>query len=48
MPYSAFQVISAAWNAGTDEDPHVIELLAAVDNKQTDPWPEDLLLSPWS
>ena len=47
-PYSAFQVISAAWNAGTDEDPHVIELLAAVDNKQAELWPEDLLLAPWS
>ena len=27
-PYSAFTVLSVAWNAGTDAEPHVIELLA--------------------
>ena len=27
-PYSAFSVLSATWNAGTKDDPHVIELLA--------------------
>ena len=44
-PYSAFTVLSATWNAGTTDDPHVIELLAAVDNKEA---PEDLPLAPWS
>ena len=44
-PYSAFTVLSATWNAGTDADPHVIELRAAVDNKTK---PEDLPLAPWS
>ena len=43
-PYSAFTVLSAEWNAGTDSDPHVIELMAAVDNKTA---PEDLPLAPW-
>eukprot|EP01047_Picozoa_sp_COSAG01_P059954 COSAG01_NODE_7275_length_3274_cov_1.924094_3_plen_56_part_00 len=44
-PYSAFTVATAQWNAGSDADPHVIELTAAVDN-QTEP--EDLPLAPWS
>jgi hypothetical protein len=44
-PYSAFTVSSATWNAGTVADPHVVELLAAVDNKEE---PEDLPLAPWS
>jgi hypothetical protein len=44
-PYSAFEVLSAAWNAGTAGDPHVIELRAAPDNKGV---PEDLPLAPWS
>ena len=44
-PYSAFTVVKASWNAGTTADPHVIELLAAVDNKEA---PEDLPLAPWS
>jgi hypothetical protein len=44
-PYSAFSVLSVAWNAGTVNDPHIIELLAAVDN-QTEP--EDLPPAPWS
>ena len=44
-PYSAFTVVSAAWNLGTSLDPHVIELEAAVDNKEE---PEDLPLAPWS
>ena len=41
----SFTVLSAAWNAGTAADPHVIELRAAVDNKEE---PEDLPLAPWS
>ena len=46
-PYSAFTVLSSTWSAGTTADPHVVELLAAVDNK--DPtYPEDLPLAPWS
>ena len=44
-PYSAFTVVSATWNMGTSLDPHVIELEAAVDNKEE---PEDLPLTPWS
>ncbi len=44
-PYSAFEVLSATWNAGTVAAPHEIELLAAVDNKEE---PEDLPLAPWS
>ena len=44
-PYSAFTVLSVSWNAGTVAEPHQIELLAAVDNKDE---PEDLPLAPWS
>ena len=44
-PYSAFTALSAKWNAGTAADPHVIELLAAVDNTHA---PEDLPLAPCS
>ena len=44
-PYSAFTVLSAEWRAGTDVEPHVIHLLAAVDNKEE---PEDLPLAPWA
>ena len=43
--YSVFTVVSATWNAGTTPNPHVIELEAAVDNKEE---PEDLPLAPWS
>ena len=44
-PYSAFTVLSVSWNAGTVAEPHQIDLLAAVDNKDE---PEDLPLAPWS
>jgi hypothetical protein len=44
-PYSAFTVLSVAWNAGTDASPHEIELLAAADNREAR---EDLPLAPWS
>ena len=44
-PYSAFTVRSARWAAGTDDDPHVIELDAAPDNVGPS---EDLPLAPWS
>jgi hypothetical protein len=44
-PYSTFTVRSVQWNAGSDAEPHVIELVAAVDNKAE---PEDLPLAPWS
>ena len=37
--------VSATWNAGTTADPHVIELEAAVDNKEA---PEGLPLAPWA
>jgi len=38
-------VISAKWGAGTDVDPHIIEISAAPDNKAAR---EDLDLAPWS
>lgn len=44
-PYSAFSVLNVSWNAGTVAEPHQIELLAAIDNKDE---PEDLPLAPWS
>lgn len=44
-PYSAFAVLTVSWNAGSIDEPHQIELLAAVDNKDE---PEDLPLAPWS
>jgi hypothetical protein len=44
-PYSVFTVLSARWGAGTDADPHVIELEAAPDNIGPS---EDLPLAPWS
>ena len=44
-PYSAFTVVKASWNRGTDTNPHIVELLAAVDNKEVR---EDLPLAPWS
>ena len=44
--HSVFTVLSARWRAGTTAaEPHEIELLAAVDNKQE---PEGLPLAPWS
>ena len=42
---SAFTVISTKWGSGTDQNPHVIELYAAPDNKAE---PENLPLAPWS
>ena len=45
VAYSAFTVLSADWRAGTTADPHVVELLAAVDNMAE---PEGLNLAPWS
>ena len=44
-PYSAFTVTRATWNNGTASNPHVIELMAAVDNKAER---EDLPFAPWS
>ena len=44
-PYSAFKVVNASWRAGTNDQPHEVELYAAIDNQ----WPrEDLPLAPWS
>ena len=43
--YSVFTVVSATWFSGSAANPHVIELEAAVDNKEE---PEDLPLAPWS
>jgi hypothetical protein len=42
--FSAFEVLKATWNAGDDDDPHVVELAAAVDNRKE---AEDLPLAPW-
>ena len=44
-PYSVFTVKQATWRSGSKDDPHVIELLAAPDNKLE---PEGLPLAPWS
>ena len=44
-PYSAFTVRKATWCAGTDADPHLIELAAAPDNKLA---ANDLPLAPWT
>jgi hypothetical protein len=43
--YSTFTVLNVSWNAGSIDQPHAIELLAAVDNMDE---PEDLPLAPWS
>ena len=45
VAYSAFTVLSADWRAGTTADPHVVELLAAADNRRAS---EGLYLAPWS
>ena len=45
VPYSAFTVTRVVWNAGTVAAPHVIEILAAADNREA---AEDLPLAPWS
>ena len=42
---TVFTVKDATWGTGTKENPHVIELLAAADNKLE---PEGLPLAPWS
>lgn len=42
--YSAFTVQEVAWGAGTDDEPHVIRVHAAIDNRKE---PEDLPLAPW-
>ena len=44
-PYSVFMVRKVAWRRGTPDDPHVIDIDVAPDNK--DPR-EDLPLAPWS
>ena len=44
-PYSAFRVRAVAWRAGTAEQPHIIDLEAAVDNIGPS---EDLPLAPWA
>ena len=42
--YSTFEVLEASWNAGTDDEPHVVRLRAAIDNRKE---PEELPLAPW-
>ena len=45
-PYSVFTVRSVRWSAAADEDdPHVIELDAAIDNTRES---EDLPTAPWA
>ena len=44
-PYSVFTVLRAEWRAGTADDPHQVDLLAAVDNCGPS---EELPLAPWS
>ena len=43
-PYSTFTLQAVHWGAGTIDDPHQIELLAAIDNKAES---ELLPLAPW-
>ena len=44
--YSVFTVMRVAWQANpTGSNPHVVELKAAIDNKEE---PENLPLAPWS
>ena len=43
-PYSVFTVRSAMWRSGTLADPHLVELDAAVDNRDE---PETLPLAQW-
>ena len=44
-PYSVFTVLSAEWRKGDSQEPHVVELLASVDNRLES---EALPLAPWS
>jgi len=43
--YSAFEVLEAKWNAGTDRDPHEVELRVMPDNIDES---EVLPCSPWA
>lgn len=43
-PYSAFTLLAVQWNAGTNIDPHELEMLAAVDNKAES---ELVPVAPW-
>ena len=44
-PYSVFTVLEVHWACpATDDDPHVVRLQAAIDNRKE---PEDLPLAPW-
>ena len=44
-PYSVFTVASTEWSANpVDDAPHVIHLLAALDNRKES---EDMPLAPW-
>ena len=48
-PYSAFQVISADWQAQPTRDkPHTITLAVASDNRDEQSWPLALPLAPWA
>jgi hypothetical protein len=44
VPYSAFTVLATEWRAGTEGEPHIITIEAAVDNVAED---EALPLAPW-
>ena len=43
-PYSTFTVLAVEWNTGDDRTPHVIDLQAAIDNRDES---EDLPLAPY-
>ena len=45
-PYSVFTIRHASWSESpTIDDPHVVELDAAIDNRRE---PEDLPTAPWA
>jgi hypothetical protein len=48
-PYSVFTVHSVTWREGTFGEPHLIELVAAIDNRDESgaPTSETLPLAPW-
>ena len=43
-PYSVFTVVNVGWNTGDDISPHIIDVMAALDNRRE---PLDLPLAPY-
>ena len=43
-PYSVFTVRAVQWKEGTAQEPHIIDIDAAIDNKNE---PQNLPLAPW-